>query len=159
MATIFGEQRRFCVSGLALLLATASAPAAGAADVAVAAVIVEPASPGVSAICGLRVRLKNSGTGAISNFRFAVKVDGQDVTLYKTHSYAVNIDAGKTDELALYNFHSPAAAKAFDVQVTLLEAEWVQVKREGTTTTTTPTGSVTGLPVAGSLTVKMSGGK
>jgi len=159
METIVRDKRRLCVACLALLLAAGSASAAGAADVAVEAVIVEPASPGPSAICGLKVRLKNGGTQPIANFRFSVKVDGQDVAVYKTHSYAVNIEARTADELALYSFYSPAAAKAFDVQVTLVEAEWLQIKRDGTTTTTTPTGPVAGLPVSGSVSVKMSGGK
>jgi len=146
-----------CLVGLVVTIGGASA--AAGADVSVDAVVVEPASPGPSTLCRLKVRLKNGGVGAISNFRFGVKIGGQDVAVYKNQSYAANIDAGKTDELALYSFYAPAAPNAFDVQVTLLEAEWVQVKKEASATTTTPTGPVAGLPVSASTSIKMSGGK
>jgi hypothetical protein len=58
--------------------------------------------------------------------------------------------------LALNNFYSPPQAKAFEVQVTLVEAQWVEVKKDGTNTTTTPSGAVAGLPSGASLSVKMS---
>lgn len=70
----------------------------------------------------------------------------------------LNIDPGKTGELELYSFYSPPAPKPFTVQVALVEAQWVQVTREGTSSTTTPMGAVAGLPTGASLTVKMSNG-
>jgi hypothetical protein len=145
--------------GLPLLLGVLLVAPAGAADVTVASVVVEPASPAPSTLCRLKVALKNGGSQTASNFKFDVKVDGQDVAVYKPQTYAVNVDPGKTDEIALYNFWSPQAAKPFDVQVTLLAAQWVQVKKEGNTTTTTPAGPVAGLPTSGSVTVKMAAGK
>ena len=75
--------------------------------------------------------------------------------LYKSHAYMVNIDPGTVGELELQNFYSPASPKAFTVQVTLVEAQWVQVKKEGTSTTTTPSGPVAGLPVSALLSVKI----
>jgi hypothetical protein len=92
----------------------------------------------------------------VSYFRFNVKIDGQDVPEYKQYTYVVNIDPGTSGELALNNFYSPPLAKAFEVQVTLVEAQWVAVKRDGTNTTSTPSGAVAGLPAGASLSVKMS---
>lgn len=144
---------------LPLLLGASLVSPAAAADVTVASVVVEPARPAPSTLCRLKVALKNGGSQTASNFKFDVKIGGQDVAVYKPQTYAVNIDAGKTDEIALYNFYSPQAPKPFDVQVTLLAAQWVQVKKEGNTTTTTPSGPVTGLPTSGSVTVKMAAGQ
>ncbi|MGC9970904.1 MAG: hypothetical protein ABSE56_09965 [Bryobacteraceae bacterium] len=144
---------------LAPLLAGAFVSRADAADVRVDAIVVKPASPGPSALCELKVRLKNAGSRSVSYFRFNVKIDGQDVPTYKVYTYAVNIEPGTADELALNNFYSPPEAKAFEVQVTLVEAQWVEVKKEGTTTTTTPSGAVAGLPTGASLSVKVSPSK
>jgi len=140
---------------LPLLLASAFVSQAYAAEVGVDAILVGPAHPGPSTLCTLKVRLKNGGTRTVSYFTFNVKINGQEVPLYKSHTYMVNIDPGTVGELELQNFYSPASPKAFTVQVTLVEAQWVQVKKEGTSTTTTPSGLVAGLPVSASLSVKM----
>jgi hypothetical protein len=100
--------------------------------------------------------LKNNGSRSVSFFRFNVKIDGQDVPVYKLDTYALNIDPGTVGELALHNFYSPPQAKAFEVQVTLVEAQWVEVKKDGPNTTTTPSGAVAGLPTAASLSVEVS---
>ena len=144
---------------LALSVLAGLAVQAAAADVGLDAVIVSPTSPGPSSICTLKVRVKNGGSQAVSNFRFKVKVDGQELALYDRQTFAVNVEAGKSDELALYSFYSPAASKSFDVQVTLVEAQGVQVKKDGANTTTTPTGPVAGLPSVASVSVKMAAGK
>jgi hypothetical protein len=144
---------------VAPLLAGAFVSRADAADVRVEAIMIKPASPGPSALCELKVRLKNAGSRSVSYFRFSVKIDGQDVPVYKLYTYAVNIGPGAAGELALNNFYSPAEARAFEVQVTLVEAQWVDVKKDGTSTTTTPSGVVAGLPVGASLSVKVSPSK
>jgi hypothetical protein len=113
------------------------------------------ASPGPSALCELSVRLKNGGAHAASNFIFSVRIDGQDVPLYKARAYVVNIEPGQAAELRLDNFYSPPAPKTFEVQVSLVQAQWVQVTKEGNNTTTAPTGPVAGLPATASLSVKM----
>ena len=119
------------------------------------AILVVPAHPGPSTLCTLKVRLKNGGTRTVSYFNFNIKIDGQDVTVYKSHACMVNIDPGTAGELELHNFYSPSVPKPFTVQVTLVEAQWVQVKKEGTSTTTTPSGPVAGLPASASLSVKI----
>jgi hypothetical protein len=143
----------FC---LAALLANAFVSAADPADVRPDAILITPTSPGPSARCDLRVRLKNAGRRSVSYFRFNVKIDGQDVPEYKLYTHVANIDPGTTGKLTFNNFYSPPRAKAFEVQVTLVEAQWVEVKKDGTDTTTTPSGAVAGLPSAVSLSVKMS---
>ena len=144
-----------------LAAVAAGAPAAHAetASVAVDAVVVEPASPAPSTLCKLKVRLKNSGTQTVSLFAFSVTIDGEDVPTYKAHSYAINVEAGTTGEIDLNNFWSPSGVKSFDIRVALTEAQWVQVKKDGTATTTTPTGPVPGLPASATLSVKMSPAK
>jgi hypothetical protein len=141
---------------VALLVGPAAAPPAWAVDVTVDGLTVEPASPGPSAVCQLKVRLKNGGSQAVSLFKFGVKIDGQESAQHRTSSYAVDIAPGAVGEVALYNFYSPTAPRTFEVHVTLVEAQWVQVKREGANLTTTPTGPVPGLPASASLSVKMS---
>jgi hypothetical protein len=142
-----------------LFLETALASIAGAAKVGVDAIVVEPTTPAPSAICRLKVRVKNSGAQAVSFLKFGVTIDGKDVPVYKAQSYAINIEAGTTDEIDLYNFYSPSESKTFEVKVTLVEAQWVQVKKEGKTTTTTPSGPVEGLPASSTLSLKMSSRK
>jgi hypothetical protein len=142
-----------------LLLLLASAPPVSAADLAVDGVVVQPASPAPATLCQLRVKLKNGGSQSVSMFKFGVKVDGQENAQYKVTSYAVDLAPGTVGEVALYNFYSPTAPKTFEVQVSVLEAQWVEVKREGANTTTTPLGPVVGLPISGSLSVKMSAAK
>ena len=146
---------------LAAVFAVLTAPAAPAAEkeLAVAAVVVEPASPAPHALCALKVRLKNDGSRAVSGFALSVQIDGESVPTYDKHIWFVTIDAGATGEISLFNFWSPSPAKSFDVVVKVVDSQCVEVKREGTTATTTSLGPVTGLPVSGSVSVKMSSGK
>ena len=135
-------------------MANAFVSAADPADVRPDAILITPTSPGPSARCDLRVRLKNAGRRSVSYFRFNVKIDGQDVPEYKLYTHVANIDPGTTGKLTFNNFYSPPQARAFEVQVTLVEAQWVEVKKDGTDTTTTPSGAVAGLPSAVSLSVR-----
>jgi hypothetical protein len=129
-----------------------------AADVGIDAITIEPASPRPSTLCRLKVRLRNAGAQAISYLKFTVEIDGQEVPTYKNQMYVVNIDPGTADEVGLFNFYSPSVVKSFDVQVTLVEAHWVQVAKKEKSTTTTPSGPVAGLPTSASLSVSMSPG-
>ena len=140
---------------LAPFLAGALVSRADAADVHVDAIVIQPASPGPATLCELKVRLKNAGNRTVSYFRFNVKIDGQEAPPYKLYTHVVNIEPGATGVLALSNFYSPPEARAFEIQVILVEAQWVEVKKEGSSSTTTPSGPVAGLPTGASLSVKM----
>lgn len=149
--------RRLAILSLAVL-----APQVRAANspVSIEAVSVAPKSPGPGVLCTLEVRLKNAGTHTATDFRFRVKVDGQDVAIYGIESYAVNVGPGASNTIALHNFWSPASAKpSFAVEVTVLEGRWADVKREGDTSTTTPVGPIEGLPVSATLSVHMASAK
>jgi hypothetical protein len=128
--------------------------------VTIEAVLVEPQNPRPDALCKLSVRLKNAGRQTTTYFRFKVKIDGQEVAIYKDHLYAVNIEPGTSGTIDLYSFWSPSDGKpSISVEVTLLEAQWAEFKREGQTFTTRPLGSVEGLPVSGTQSVRISATK
>jgi hypothetical protein len=133
-------------------------PYAEAADIRLDAITVEPASPHPAKPCTLKVHVTNSGTQAVSFFKFSVVINGEEVRTYKNQLYVVTIDAGKSDNVELYNFSSPSVAQAFAVQITLVEAQWVRVQRDGKSSTTTPTGLVPGLPTSRALSVQMPAG-
>ena len=138
-------------AGLGLPVRAASSP------VSIEAVTVEPASPAPGALCRLGVRLKNAGTQVATSFRFQVKTGGQEQAVYKVEVYAINVEPGASGTIELHSFWVPSAAKGtFAVEVTLAEAQWAQVKREGQTTTTTPTGAVEGLPVSSTHAVSLA---
>ncbi len=146
----------------ALALASFGAPLvlpahAAPSPVAIEAVTVSPASPGPGVLCTLAVRIKNGGAHSATDFRFKVRIDAEDVAVYHNQTYAVNVAAGASDSVALYNFWSPAAHKAsFPVEVTIVEGRWADVKQEGGASTTTPVGPIEGLPVSATQTVRMA---
>jgi hypothetical protein len=150
------------VGGLALVSLALLAPQAHAASspVSIEAVSVTPQKPGPGVLCTLGVRLKNSGTHIATDFRFSVKIDGQDVATYKVESFAQNVAPGASDTIALHNFWTPTAPKAsVTVEVSVLEGRWADVKQEGNTSTTTPVGPIEGLPVSATQSVQMGSGK
>jgi hypothetical protein len=148
--------------GLAIVSLAFLATQARAASpsVSIEAVSVAPQSPGPGVLCTLGVQLKNAGTSTATYFRFKVKIDGQDVAIYNVESFAVNVGPGTSETITLYGFWSPATFKAnFTVEVTLLEGQWADVKREGNTSTTTPIGPIEGLPVSATQSVHMASAK
>ncbi|HXK09913.1 MAG TPA: CARDB domain-containing protein [Vicinamibacteria bacterium] len=147
------------VMSVAILGAAVPGPGALAAPppVSIEAVTVEPQSPAPGALCRLSVKLKNAGSQTATNFRFQVKTGGQEQSVYKVEVYAVNVEAGTSGKVDLHTFWVPPAARgSYAVEVTLTEAQWAQVKREGQTTTTTPAGAIDGLPVSSTQTVTLA---
>lgn len=128
---------------------------AASPPVSIEAVSVSPQSSGPGVLCTLGVRLKNAGTHTATDFRFKVKIDGQEVTTYNIASFAVNVGPGASDTIVLHSFWSPATA-IFPVEVTVLEGRWADVKREGNTSITTPIGPIEGLPVSATQSVHTS---
>jgi hypothetical protein len=138
----------FVATFLCLPAHSASAP------VTIEAVTVEPPNPTPGSFCRLSVRLKNAGTLPATSFHFQVKIDGEELAIYKRIEYWVTVEPGTTGILDLNNFSSPSAARAtFPVAVTLTEAKWAEVKRDGKKTSIMPIGPVEGLPVSSRLTV------
>ncbi|MBN2369796.1 MAG: hypothetical protein JXO72_04860 [Vicinamibacteria bacterium] len=144
---------------ITLALNAAFASGADPAKVSVDAIVVTPAIPAPSTLCKLKARVKNSGALAASFFRFSVTIDGKNLPVYKNQTYVVNVEPGTTGDLDLYNFWTPKESKTLDIQVTLEEAQLVQIKKEGSTSTTTPSEPVTGLPASATLSLKMSPAK
>ena len=127
--------------------------------VTVEAVIVEPSGRtggaeaiGPGTLCKLRVKLRNAGTQKAFSFLFGVKVNGREVSTYDKTVYTQAIDPGTTGELELYNFYSsePGGPTPKDgnltVEITLKEARWVELKKDGQAGVWTPVGDVKGLP-------------
>lgn len=155
-------QTRVAVAVLAVLSQAFLVPQALAAPppVSIEAVSIGPPSPAPGVLCSLGIRLKNAGTHTATGFRFRVKIDGQEETVYRVELFAVNVAPGASDTIALHNFWTAAAPKtSFEVEVTLLEGEWAEVKREGNTSTTTPLGPIEGLPVSATQSVHTAAAK
>ncbi len=142
---------------LASLLYLPSPGDSASSPLSIEAVSVSPASPGPSVLCGLSVRLKNAGVKTATDFRFRVRIEGQDVTSYNLEIWAVNVAAGTSATILLHNFYAASTAKAsFPIEVTVLEGSWAEVKHEGSTSTTTPLGPIEGLPVSITQTMRIS---
>ena len=142
------------VGVLAAIVSCLQAQAASSL-VTVEAVTVRPQMPPPGADCLLSVTLKNSGAQTATNFRFQVTIDGQEEAVYKIEVFAVNVDAGTMGTIDLPSFRSPLAAHAtFPVVVTLTEAQWAEVEREGQTIRVTVLGQIGGLPVSFRQTVR-----
>jgi len=115
----------------------------------------EGVSPGT--LCNLKVKLRNRGTQKASTFGFAVKINAQEMMVYDKALYMRLVDPGTTSEIVLHNFYStePGASPPKDgkltVEVTLKQAQWVEIKKESNVEVSTPVGEVQGLPVSGSV--------
>ncbi len=125
------------------------------------AVKVDPASPGPDTLCRLSVTLRSSGTKTASALAFRVKVDGRELPVYKNELFFRPVAAGATAEVKLHNFWSSETGRPFPtngkmtVEVTLAEAQWMDVKTENGAEVWTAVGPVEGLPVSKSVTLTL----
>jgi hypothetical protein len=146
---------------LALSVAGAAEPAAKPAPLTVEAIEVKPPNPGPDTLCQLRVRVKNAGPRQASALAFEVRIDGQELAVYRKQLYLQTIAPGATGEVRLFNFWTsetgrPAPADGkLKVEVALKEARWVEVKQEGGAEVWRPAGPVEGLPSSAALTVAL----
>lgn len=147
-----------------LLLATAvlaqeRKPAPG---LTLEAVKVDPASPGPETLCKLSVTVKNAGAKTASALGFRVKVDGKELAVYGKELFFRPVPAGAATEVKLHNFWSSETGRPFPtggrmtVEVTLVEARWMDVKTENGAEVWTPVGSVEGLPASKSITLTLA---
>lgn len=160
---------------LALLLTpgahlAAQAAEAPAAKLKLTSIAVQPANPGADTLCTLTVTVRNNGDRQASQLGFAVTLNGQDLSVYGNQLFMYPVPGGGDLEIPLYNFWTtetsrptmPADGK-YQVEVSLLEAEWMDistvtetVERAGESVEEdvevwTPLGPVEGLPASASL--------
>ena len=150
--------RKLPILLLFLVLAGAKAPDAG---LTLESVKVDPASPGPDTLCRLSVTLRSSGPKTASALAFRVKVDGHELPVYKKELFFRPVAAGATAEVKLHNFWSNETGRPFPsngkmtVEVTLAEAQWMDVKTENGAEVWTAAGPVEGLPVSKSVTLAL----
>jgi hypothetical protein len=138
-----------------------AAPAPSKPPLAVEAVEIRPANPGLDTLCQLRVKVRNGGTRKASSLAFAVRINGAPLAVYKHQVYLQVIDPGATAEVRLFNFWTTETGRPLPkdgplrLEVALAEARWVEVKSEGGAEVVTPVGTVPGLPVSASLAVPL----
>ena len=165
--------------GIAAALAAplqAQDEAGPAAKLAVTKIDVQPANPGPDTLCRLSVTVRNMGEQKASQLGFSVKLNGQDLGVYGNQLFMYPVPAGGELEIPLYNFWTtetsrpqmPANGK-YGVEVSLLEAQWMDISMEKETVEQagqqveeevevwTPLGAVPGLPVSASITLGPSG--
>ncbi|MDH3402160.1 MAG: hypothetical protein OES32_00385 [Acidobacteriota bacterium] len=170
---------RIAASLLLAVLASPATPqeAAPPSALALTAVEVEPSTPGPDTLCRLAVTIRNSGDEVASQLGFAVKLNGQDLTVYGNQLFMYAVPAGGELRIPLYNFWTtetsrpamPADGK-YRVDVSLNEAQWMDISTvtetvdragaqvEEDVEVWTPLGAVEGLPVAAGVTLEAGGG-
>ena len=130
-----------------------------ASPLVLAAIKVTPANPGADTLCQLRVEVSNQGERIASQLAFTVKVNGQELPVYRNQLFMQRLDPGKTSTVRLYNFWTtetsrpaPADGKS-RVEVTLREAKWYEIATKDGVEEWTPLQPVPGLPVTATLVV------
>ena len=126
---------------------------------------VSPVAPGAETLCQLAAPIENTGGRAVYSFGFDVELNGHSLPVYEKQLFLQVIEAGQSEEVALYNFWTsengrPAPADGkLEVLVRLREARWVEVsevQEDGETVEVwTPVGDVSGLPQTVSLTLEL----
>lgn len=151
----------------ALLAGQAVVPVASAEEpeVVIEGIEVTPASPGAETLCQLNATVRNGGSRAVYSFGFDVELNGQALPVYEKQLFLQVIEAGESEEVALYNFWTsesgrPAPADGkLEVLVRLREARWVEiseVEEDGEAVEVwTPLGDVPGLPQTVSLALSL----
>ena len=126
---------------------------------------VSPMAPGAETLCKLTATIENTGSRAVYSFGFDVELNGHSLPVYEKQLFLQVIEAGQSEEVALYNFWTsetgrPAPADGkLEVLVRLREARWVdvsEVQEDGETVEVwTPAGDVSGLPQTVSLALEL----
>lgn len=168
---------------IGVLVLPLAAPPGGAqeqsapAQLAIAAIRVEPASPAADTLCRLHVTVRNNGDQKASQLGFSVRLNGQDLSVYGNQLFMYAVPAGGELEIPLYNFWTtetsrptmPADGK-YTVEVLLNEAQWMDISMEKERVDKggqqveeevevwTPLGAVAGLPVGNQVVLQASDG-
>ena len=148
-----------------LLLLVVAVTAEDQQDVVLTGIEVNPTAPGTETLCKLTVAIENTGTRAVYSFGFDVELNGHSLPVYEKQLFLQVVEAGQSEEVALYNFWTsesgrPAPADGkLEVLVRLREARWVdvsEVQEDGETVEVwTPVGEVSGLPQTVRLTLEL----
>lgn len=126
---------------------------------AIVAVTATPADAGADTLCQLRVDVANKGDRIASELAFAVKVNGQDLPVYRNQLFMQRLDPGKTTTVRLYNFWTtetgrPAPADGkYRIEVTLLNAKWYEIALKDNVEDWTPRDPIPNLPTTATTTV------
>lgn len=142
--------------------AEAAADEAPTATVSVEAVVVEPPQLGPDTLCRLKVLLRNRGPRIASQLGFAVRIDGRELPVYRNQLFMFPVRPGSEPaELRLYNFWSTETGRPMPpdgeltVEVTLQEAQWMDIRDEEGVEVWEPLGAVPGLPSSASVSLPM----
>lgn len=153
----------------ALSLTTSRAPLtaqeeeASEPKVTLQSITVMPSDPAADTLCKLSVAIGNTGDRTVSQFGFSVRINDAELPVYANQLFMYPVEPGATLEIPLYNFWStetfrPAPADGkLDLEVSLREAEWMQIEMEDDVEVWTPLGAVEGLPSTRTVTLKLSG--
>jgi hypothetical protein len=146
---------------LAVVVRAQDAKKPSAPGLTLEAVKVDPSSPGPDTLCRLSVTVRSAGAKTASALAFRVKVDGRELPVYRNELFFRPLAPGASTEVRLHNFWSNETGRPFPasgkmtVEVTLAEAQWMDVKTENGAEVWTPTGPVEGLPVSKSITLTL----
>jgi hypothetical protein len=154
--------------GLCGLLAAAEEPKPApkvSSPISLEVIRVEPGSPAPDTLCHLAVTLKNAGERTASRFELRVKVGGSDLPSYHGRVFLARLPPHYALELPLFNFWSseskrpPPAAGKLEIEVTLIDARWVELESAGGVETwkpTLPAAAIEGLPLTKTLTLPLA---
>ena len=137
MAQRRAQRSVFFGSLLAAALAISSAFAQPPAPkLVLEAAEVTPRSASADALCQLRARIKNAGQSVAAAFVFAVKINGQEIPVYRNHVFMDPIKPGETRSLRLYGFWTSETGRQLPadgdtiVELSLLEARWMKAEKD-----------------------------
>jgi len=147
-------------------LFSATKALAQGSPLSISAITVEPGNLKPRTLCRLSVKIENRGSHPASSFHFRVTINGRGVDTYQRMSFMERIDPGAAQEIQLLNFWTsdPAGPSSgiggpLPVEVTLDEAQWCEVGKQGNVNEMKLTGPVEGLPVSKSLTLQVKGSR
>ncbi len=130
-------------------------------QITIESITVDPPSPAADTLCKLTVTLSNKGTEIASQLDFKVKINGQDLPVYRNQIFMYPLPAGQTGEIKLYNFWSTETSRPMpqdgklQVEVTLAAAQWTKISMQEDVEVWEPLGEVGGLPQSSSVTLEM----
>jgi hypothetical protein len=142
--------------------ASAQDEEAAAPQLSIEQIVVEPGKPAADTLCRLSVKLGNAGEQTASQLAFQVKLNGQELGVYGNQLFMFAVEPGAENELRLYNFWTTETSRSMpangklEVEVTLTEARWMEIKTDDEGVEVwTPQGDVGGLPVSKKITLEM----